>query len=353
MTSLITLFLLLNIPPVSESAPNRQPQLAASQSVVALVFGSGNSVMFAQSKDDGATFSKPVAIAAVPILALGRHRGPRIVFSGKTMLVSAIGSPVLAAPGEHTHGGLAEGDLLLWRSIDGGKTWSKAISINDAPGAAREGLHAISADDKGNVAAVWLDLRVKGTRLYGAFSHDAGETWSKNVLVYESSDGTICQCCHPTLASLGNGEFAVMFRNFVGGNRDMYLLHIREGAVVSKAEKLGVENWALNACPMDGGGMAAENGHLLTAWRRGADLFIAEPGKQESRIGSGTDVALAVQGGRTYALWTKAGAIEASVTGKIEVLSDAGAFPVAVPLASGGVLAAWESNGIIQMRRLR
>ncbi len=342
MTSLLAFLLLLNIPPVSERAPNKQPQLAAANGVVALVFGSGNSVMFAQSTDDGVTFSKPTIVAEVPELALGRHRGPRVALSGKTILVSAIGPPSV-------------GNLLLWRSTDSGKSWSKPIILNDAPGASGEGLHSMAADAQGNAAAVWLDHRSSnaGKRLYGAFSRDAGATWSKNVMLYESPDGTICQCCHPTVAAMGNGEFAVMFRNLIGGNRDMYLLRVRNGAVVSKAEKLGIDSWALNACPMDGGGMAETDGHVLTAWRRGTDIFLAEPGKREQKIGTGADVALTVQGGRQYAVWTRSGAIESWVSGKAEVLSDAGAFPVLAPLRSGGVLAAWEANGIIQMRRLR
>ena len=46
--------------------------------------------------------------------------------------------------------------------------------------------------------ATWLDDRGKGKRLYGASSKDGGASWSRNVLIYESPSGTICQCCHPT-----------------------------------------------------------------------------------------------------------------------------------------------------------
>ena len=335
MTWLLTVVLAMNIPPVSDGTPNRQPQLASGNGVVALAFGSGHSVMVALSKDGGETFSKPSLVAELPALALGRHRGPRIAISGRSMLVSAI-----------------NGDLLVWRSIDGGNNWSKPITVNDTPDAAREGLDAMAADDSGHVAAVWLDLRAKGTRLYGAFSNDAGVTWSKNVLVYESPDGTICQCCHPTLVAAGNGAFDVMFRNVVGGNRDMYLLRVRDGRVVSRPEKLGMDSWDLNACPMDGGGMALADGHVVTAWRRGQDVFLAEPGRKETKIGSGVDVALAAGRGKTYAMWTRDGAIESWDDGKTEVLSKSGSFPALTSLPDGGVLAAWEEGGAIKTRRI-
>jgi hypothetical protein len=36
----------------------------------------------------------------------------------------------------------------------------------------------------------------------------------------------------------------------------------------------------------------------------------------------------------------------------LEVLSDSGAFPSLCTLRAGGVLAAWEANGAIEIRRL-
>lgn len=336
MTWILGILLAMNIPPISDGTPNRQPQLALARGVTALTFGSGNAVMFSQSKDGGVTFSKPALVAQVPGLSLGRHRGPRVAIAGKTILISAIPGPTA-------------GNLLAWRSTDGGKSWSKAITINDVPTSAREGLHAMSADESGHAALVWLDDRDKRKQLYGAFSKDSGATWSKNVLLYESPDGTICQCCHPSLASSGDGEFAVMFRNALGGNRDMYLLRVRDGQVISKAEKLGKDSWALDACPMDGGGMAIDNGKVLTAWRRGQDIFLAEPGQKEIKLGSGMDVTLAVSRGTPYVLWTHAGSIERWSKGKIEVLSTGG-FPVVTALPGGGALAVWEDSGVIRTR---
>jgi len=44
--------------------------------------------------------------------------------------------------------------------------------------------------------------------------------------------------------------------------------------------------------------------------------------------------------------------VEAWIDGKVELLSSAGAFPALSSLPRGGVLAAWEENGAIQVRRL-
>lgn len=164
--------LTLHLAPVSLKTPNRQPQLAAGNGTVALVFGSGESIWLARSADDGRTFAAPSKVADLPKLALGRHRGPRVAIAGSAIIVSAIP---------------AQGDLFAWRSTDGGRSWSKPAVVNNQPRATEEGLHAMAADAQGHVAAAWLDDRsAKGKRLYGAFSDDAGATWSKNVLLYES-----------------------------------------------------------------------------------------------------------------------------------------------------------------------
>jgi hypothetical protein len=351
MNLLFALAALATISQVHEATPNRQPQIAAGNGVVAMVFGNGRSVLFSKSTDNGATFSKPETIAELPILPLTRHRGPRVAFAGKTLLVTAIGGEKLAT-GPHAHGLPQDGDLRAWRSTDNGKTWSKSVVINDAPGAAREGLHAMSADADGNAAAVWLDLRQAGTRLFGAWSSDGGSTWSKNKLLYESPDGTICQCCHPSLLALGNGEFAVMFRNALAGSRDMYLLKMKNGNVTAPS-KLGSDTWEINACPMDGGGLARSGSGMITAWRRDSDVYLAAPGEQERKIGTGKDIALATHGNRIFAIWTQVGKIEAWISGKPEILSNNGAFPTLAPLADGSVMAAWEEDGAITLRRLK
>ena len=245
----------LSIAAVQPSLPNKQPQIATTSDRAALVFASGNSIWLASSHDGGRTFSQPAQVAQLPVLMAGRHRGPRVVFSRGTMVVTAVygGTPATGAP---AHGVPASGDLAAWRSIDGGKTWQQPVAINDVPGSAREGLHAMAATPGGEVAAVWLDLRAKGTCLYGSYSRDGGANWSKNTLIYQAPGGTICQCCDPSIAAAGKDGFEAMFRNVSDGMRDMYVADWKPGEDVSRPTKLGEGSWNIIACPMDGGGIA-------------------------------------------------------------------------------------------------
>ncbi len=335
-----TALLALHFGPVTPSVANRQPQLAAGHGMVAMVFGSSDSVWFARSPDGGRSFTPPARVGALPKLALGRHRGPRIAISGNAILVSAIET---------------QNDLFCWRSTDGGRTWSKPVVINDRPTSAREGLHAMAGDAGGHVAVIWLDDRTPpgGKKLYGAFSDDAGATWSKNVALYQSPSGTICECCHPSLAAMGHGEFAAMWRNSLDGSRDLYVMRIRNGAPSTDPVKQGTGTWKLNACPMDGGGLAWHDGQIWSAWRREHDVYLARPGS-ETRLGTGENIALAANAKGAYAIWSNAQGIQALTPDAPQPhsLSPAGGFPSIVALPDGSVLAAWEDNDSIAVRRL-
>jgi len=329
----------LHLPPVSSTAPNRQPQMAAAGNTVAMVFGSGEGIWLARSQDSGRSFESPSKIAALPKMLLGRHRGPRVVISGNSLIVSAIASE--------------PGDLVAWRSTDRGRTWSAPAAINDKPKAAREGLHAMAADADGHVAAVWLDDRdEKGKRLYGAFSDDNGRTWSRNAMLYESPGGTICECCDPSLAVIGRGEFVVMWRNKLDGSRDLYTLRLKDGKPSGAASKQGEGTWKLDACPMDGGGLAVRDGQIASAWRREHDIYLAAPGKPEVKVGTGMDVAVGANAKGFYVAWTTPAGIALHGPNGLSQVSNAGAFPSLVALPDGGMLLAWEENGTIAAIRI-
>lgn len=335
--------LAINIAPGGAGIEYRQPQFAADRQMVAVTFGAGASIYFSASRDQGRSFSAPVKVAEAPLLALGMHRGPRVAITPSAIVISAL-------VGTRTPPG-SDGDLKAWRSTDGGKTWSGGVSINDAPASAREGLQAMVSGPDGLLFATWLDLRAKGTSLYGATSKDGGATWSRNTLVYESPSGSICQCCHPTAIIDSAGAIHVMWRNAMGGARDMYLSHSTDGGRSFRgAAKLGEGSWQLEACPMDGGGLAiGSQGKLVSIWRRGSDVYLAEQGGAEKKIEAGKDSAIASGPGGIYAVWTASGAVRALAPASPQpiTLAAQGAFPQVIAVPDGPVLAAWEDHGQI------
>ncbi|HWB86102.1 MAG TPA: sialidase family protein [Bryobacteraceae bacterium] len=340
----------IQIGPVAPVAPEHTPQLAAKGSMVALAFGAGDAIYCSVSHDGGKTFAPPVKVAEEGVFLLTHHRGPRVVVTGDAIVISAVGGKKAPA------GQYPRGDLTVWRSVDGGKTWSKGTRVNDVPNASSEALHALASDGKGTVFAAWLDNRKgHGQQLYGARSMDGGVTWLKNVMIYDSPEGSICQCCHPSAAIDSQGRILVMFRNWMDGARDMYLTESRDGETFSKPVKLGMGSWHLNACPMDGGGLAVSREGAVTAWRRDHEIFLAKPGEREVELGTGSDVALSAGVGGVFAVWSKAGAIQALFPGEntSRNLAPHGTFPSVVALANGGALAAWENDGKIDIQPVR
>jgi len=233
----------------------RQPRLASDgANAVYCVFGVREDIFCARSADAGVSFSEPVKVATLPGLMLGKRRGPRIAVTKDAVVISAISSD--------------DGNLVAWRSTDRGKTWSDATRVNNKDRSSREGLHDMAASADGSIAAVWLDLRNRGTQLWGSISQDGGATWEPNRFVYRSPEESICECCHPTVVTDGSA-WTVLWRNCVGVNRDMYVMTEHEElALQSDAQRLGEAHWILDACPMDGGDLAlGQNGGWAT-WRR-------------------------------------------------------------------------------------
>lgn len=344
MMFLPLLFAVVTLQPGDAAGEYRQPQLAAAHGQIGVTFGTKSAVWFASSPDGGRTLGAPVKVAEAGSLALGRHRGPRLAILPSALVISAITGK----------SGAQAGDLVAWRSSDQGKTWERTAVINDVPDSAREGLHAMTADSQGNLTAVWLDLRAQGMRLYGSRSKDGGRTWSKNELVYESPDGTICQCCHPSLATDAQGTVWVMWRNALSGSRDLYVASSKNGAPFAGAQKLGTGTWVLNACPMDGGGIAVASKGLVSAWRRDGEIFLARPGQPETKLGDGKDVTLAATAKGTYAVWTGKDGLLAVTPAASEPtkLAAGGGFPNVVALPDGAALAAWEEKGTILLQKL-
>jgi hypothetical protein len=323
----------------------QQPQLAVdAEGTVHVTFGSAGEVFYTNSVDGGASYREPWKVASVASLALGRRRGPRIAAAAASIVIAAIG-------GSTTDG--AGGDLFAWSSPDKGESWHGPVRVNDVDASAREGLHGLAAGPDGQSFCAWLDLRNNRTQIFGSRSTDGGRTWTENMLVYKSPDGTVCECCHPSVAFDETGTLYVMWRNWLGGHRDMYVASSHDGgATFEQAAKLGRQSWPLNACPMDGGGIAAIGAEEFAAvWRRDQDVILTR-GRlaDEQQLGVGQQPWLAADRDGIYAAWLANRGRELqtfnSRSGRTTGLEDNAQYPViaARPGSGGPVVVGWETN---------
>lgn len=315
-----------------------QPRVAALPSghAAVMAFGQSDDVFCTHLDDSASTCSVPVRVAHVPGLMLGMRRGPQVAATTSSLVVTACG---------------ASGDLQCWTSADEGRTWSSPVSINEKPGSAREGLTSLARGADNSFYAAWLENRGDGHQVSISHTADGGKSWGANVCVYRSPDGTVCECCQPQIdVRQRDGKVVVMWRNWLGGARDMYVAESNDDAAhFSAAVKLGSGTWPLRACPMDGGGISAEIGTTFTSvWRRENKLYETRGAAPETLVGEGRNAAAAFDSARQvlYTAWQgpqdtillRTGDQPARQIGK-------GRYPSLAALPNGGAVIVWESNG--------
>jgi hypothetical protein len=244
--------------------PNSRRRLLATDGSVHIVYGTGDTVQYCQSVDGGFDVSESLEQAfRVPNMSLGMRRGPRIVKTKAAIVVTAIGGQI---------GKGRDGDVLAWRSMDDGKTWQGPVRVNDTADSAREGLHAMASGHDGSIWCVWLDLRDKKSEIYATVSKDDGATWEANQCVYRSPDGSVCECCHPSV--IVKWQQCACHVSKFDRWQSRYVCYIFNGRwkVVFRCPETGSGTWQLDACPMDGGMLAVSpkgfaGNSLATRWK--------------------------------------------------------------------------------------
>jgi len=260
-------------------------------------------------------------------------RGPQVAVSSQGLIVTAC---------------TKEGNIYAYTRLAKGR-WTGPVRLNQQAASAKEGLMALSAD-RNIVFATWLSVNFpKGQKLMGIRSTDGGKTWSKNLLVYASPDKSVCECCKPS-AVVKQKKVYVMFRNWLNGNRDLYITTSTNGGQTFKdASKLGQGSWKLSGCPMDGGGIAlSQTGLVHTVWRREAKIYAAAPGEAEKLLGEGRNCTLEIINGKPIYSWTQNGEIIISLPRGTTKNIGSGALPQLKALNDNQVLCVWEKDNQIQ-----
>jgi BNR repeat protein len=304
-----------------------------AKGAVAVTYGSGED-LYVRMSEDGAKYGDAVKVASIPKMRWGIRKGPRIAATTSGLVITA-----------HDE----NGDLHAWRSADLGKTWTGPVKITDAEKAGLEKLHGLAAGRGDTVHVTWLDSRegMDKMKLYAATSTDGGKTWGANRVIYASPDGFVCQCCEPQITADGQGRVAILWRNALGGNRDMYVVRSADdGKTWGTAEKLGKGAWPLDACPHDGGGLATAGDKLLSVWRREKQIFTAALGEEEKPLGEGAQPVVALTADGPWLAWQDAEGVKLKgPTDKEPRLLGPGKSPI---LAAGAgadapVVVAWEA----------
>ncbi|WP_295670946.1 hypothetical protein [uncultured Mucilaginibacter sp.] len=322
-------------------AAGNQPQISTDEKgIIRVVYGHEDMIFCATSTDKGETFSNPVLVATVPKMHLGMSRGPQLTSSTQYSIITAQDET---------------GNIHWYQLNNSSGQWKSMGIVNDLKGSAPEGLMGISSDKKDHFYAVWLDTRAGGgNNIY--FSSLSAKTahWSKNRLVYRSPDKLVCGCCKPNIAVQGS-EVAIMFRNWLNGSRDLYLLKSSNGgASFAAAQKLGTDTWKLNGCPMDGGGVTIDASNVIrTTWQRKGMVYFCQPGEKEVNMGYGKNCAISAGGPNPVLTFENRDTVKVlDLKNKNGIAVGNGSFIKSVVIPGNKILCVWEQDNKIKFKKV-
>ena len=235
-----------------------------SQGKLWLASAKDGHVMVSYSGDHGKTFSAPVAVNSETefIAAEGENRPKIMVSANGSIYVSWTQS--LETP--------FSGNVRFSRSVDGGKSFSPPVTVNDNHDPFTHRFDAMGINARGQIYIAWLDKRdaaaankdgkkYSGIAVYYSFSDDEGKNFKANSKAADHS----CECCRIAMAMDTDGYPVIAWRN-------IYESNIRDHALVKLDGKmapvrLSHEEWNIAACPHHGPSISiAADGVYHATW---------------------------------------------------------------------------------------
>lgn len=245
-------------------------------------------VMVSHSDDQGESFSAPVMVNPESefVAAEGENR-PKILVAGNgNIYISWTQS--LETP--------FAGNVRFSRSVDGGKSFSAPLTVNDNHDPFTHRFEAMGINKRGQIYIAWLDKRdaadanekgekYSGISVYYTVSNDEGKSFSANSKAADHS----CECCRVAMAMDADGTPVIAWRQIFGKNvRDHAMLRL-DGK--SQPARVSNDNWEVDACPHHGPAVSiARDGVYHFVWFNNAPerhgLFYANSSDQGKSFSS-------------------------------------------------------------------
>jgi hypothetical protein len=232
-------------------------------------------------------------------------------------------------------------DVMISRSFDGGKTWSKPFVPHRDGAKAEHGFVSLFAAKDGSLAAVWLDGR-EMKPAEGSHDHGRGNMTLRYVKIKRDGamvddaalDARVCECCQTSAAMTADGP-VVVYRDRSEAEkeiRDISIVRLK-GDKWTAPRPVFQDGWELNGCPVNGPAVAAAGLRVAVAWFTGADKTSRVKLAFSSNAGETFDQPIAVDDGNP--------------AGRLDVLL----------LDDGGALVCWleklPEGGAVRVRRVR
>ena len=225
-----------------------------------VVFVIGQHVYFARSSDNGQNFSRPVTVNfdPEPVYTNGENR-PKVAIG--------LHDEIYVSWSKVTEGRF-NGDIRFTRSMDGGKSFEKTITVNDDQLLTTHRFESMQVDSAGNIFMTWIDKRdriaakargdvYQGAAIYYSVSTDNGKSFQPNHRVAANS----CECCRVATTSSGEEGIAIFWRHiFDQSIRDHAFARLAPDGILTSMQRATRDDWEINACPHHSPAMVALQG---------------------------------------------------------------------------------------------
>jgi len=227
-----------------------------------VVFVQNQIAWLVHSDDNGASYSEPVRINAVPeaIEVNGENR-PKIIVDRR-----AGQNDVIYVSWTQKTEGMHTGDIRFTRSTDGGKSFEAVRTVNDDGLLTSHRFDSLFLTESGHLYLTWLDKReleaaatrgqsYDGSAVFYTVSSDQGASFAPNRKVADNS----CECCRIAVAPYGKDGMAMMWRQiFDGTTRDHAIAWVGPDGAAPAFSRASEDDWKINACPHHGPAMVQQ-----------------------------------------------------------------------------------------------
>jgi hypothetical protein len=164
-------------------------------------------------------------------------------------------------------------DVILRRSNDKGKTWSKPMRVN-APVEAEHGFVSLWPWSKNQLGVAWLDGGATvSTKEMSAHDHGGGMMTLRAAVVDSKMhkrqewplDASVCDCCQTKTSLTSRGPVVVYRDRSEKEIRDTYTTRY-DGKHWTMPVRVHADEWKMPACPVNGPAIASQQSKVWVAW---------------------------------------------------------------------------------------
>ena len=161
-------------------------------------------------------------------------------------------------------------DVVVSQSIDGGKSWSQAVTAHTDGTPTEHGFVSMYPEVDG-VALLWLDGRdTAGEPGEGVLDtsmtlRSAVLTRDGRVMREQLVDDSVCDCCQTDIAVSSRGPIAVYRDRTAEEVRDIYITRYTDGQW-QPGVPIHEDNWVIAGCPVNGPSIVATGDNVAITW---------------------------------------------------------------------------------------